>query len=295
MAAFTETERKVTIGWPNYGAEATFSGGSYESEFPLELAKETPLTDVARTTDDTNASTQFAMTFSRRRTVGAIAVGNHNLSVEGRVRYRVYNDESPRVLQHDSDWVDAWPAVFSSDELEWEDPNFWFGTPTAEDRARYTPTLIYLLPTPVIFGYQVTVEFDDGTNEDGYVQFGFAFVSNWWQPEQNVEDGFEFEVDDSASSTTQARDGSEYHDKQKRFRRVSMDFTRLQEQEAFNQLYLNMTDLGTTGPLLFVYHQEASVYSIQRQFLARMSRTSVLNARNKNEFQGRGVTFKEIL
>ena len=76
----------ITLGWNNRTDSGTLSGGSWQSTLPLSNLQTRQVQKVARTLDAAVASTQFLIDLGQARTIGALALVVHNISVTGEVR-----------------------------------------------------------------------------------------------------------------------------------------------------------------------------------------------------------------
>lgn len=287
----SDNDYKVTLAWPNLIGETTLSGGSYTAALPLSRAKSTPLARVSRSADLALSSTQFTAEFPRRRTISSFALCNHNLSVEAQIRIRVYNDVAQ--LQYDSDWLQVWPPVYNTLDLEWEDENYWFGTPTEEERSQFTPTFSHIFDD-VTQAFEVHVEIDDQTNADGFVQFGLVVFAQAWQPTININYEVEWDHDDQTGIRTADDKRSEYFDVGPKPRTVRMTFEALNEDEAFAEVYLKQRINGIHGQVLFVYERPQTIYSIQRTFVGRLESTNPIR-HPYPDIYGYSLNLREVL
>lgn len=96
-----------------------------------------------------------------------------------------------RDMVHDSDWFDFWPTVYSEESLEWEDDNWWTGKYLEDEIAGYRPTRPYILDT-VTLARMITIEIDDTSNPDDYVDIGLVELARGWQFEINPSVGAQF-------------------------------------------------------------------------------------------------------
>ena len=76
----------LLIGTLNRIDSTTLAGGSWQSTLPLANIKDRRLSKLARTSTAATADTQFTMDMGQARSVGAMALVAHNLSVNAKVR-----------------------------------------------------------------------------------------------------------------------------------------------------------------------------------------------------------------
>ena len=170
----------VVLGWPDYGLQATFSGGSWEAGLPLTQLNRALLAAVARSTDDTAANTVIDIDLGSIRNVGLIALCNHNLSPAATWRIRAYDDAGHVTETYDSTSMPVWIAFYSSLELEWEDDNFWTGGSSGSPG--FPNTAISLVPNQGHVQRYWRIELSDELNLAGYVQIGRVVMAKAYRP-----------------------------------------------------------------------------------------------------------------
>lgn len=79
---------KFLIGYPNRSDDGTLSGGSWEASLPLTNLQDRRLAKIARSTDATEANTQFENDLGELRWIRTVALANHNLGPSATIRVR---------------------------------------------------------------------------------------------------------------------------------------------------------------------------------------------------------------
>lgn len=280
-------QQKATLCWPNLIDKCTLVSSSSNHTRPIDRLQKRVLKDRAITTDTTFSITA---TLDKSRPLGVVALFSHNISVDGLWRVRVYDDVD--ALLEDSGWMDAWPAVFQSTELAWEDDNFWSGQASDEDRVRFTTQMIWFADRSW-YAKKVVIDIADDTNSDSYISIGRAFIADVFQPDYNISYGIRWAMVDSSSIET-ALDGTEYFDKIPQVRECTMAFDWLSETEAFSRLFRMRRDVGITEEVLFAQRLILDTYWLQRTMLCRASQADPVThpdvARHTH-----GLSLKEIL
>jgi hypothetical protein len=210
------------------------------------------------------------MALPRFRTIGVVALYSHNLSVDARWRVRLYYDAQGDNELWDSGWVQAWPSVYATSELNWEDPNFWTGVPFEDDRQDFTP-LATIWPSDPQVCRLVRIEIDDQNNPDGAVRIGRPFIANLWRPDFNASYGIqygheiatEFEVAGNPEQT-------EYADVKKPRRTVSFDLSHLNTHEGFRRGLALQRQQGIHGEVLYAEETQPSAIAFARTFVGRL-------------------------
>lgn len=271
---------KIALCYPNYAdrQDCTLSGGDWLSSLPLSNLKNRVLQKRARSKDTLPTSTKFDITLLSPQPVLCLTLAGHNLSVNARVKVVVYDDVLKNNIYYDSGWVDAWPQIFESDSLEWESDNFWLGTLSNDQRVDFTPLFVDLFSkaTFVPVAKYITVEIDDTTNPDGYVEIGRLFFSDVWQPTRNASLGLSFKHNTTTEIETTLSD-TEYFDVHRPRRSVSFNLDRIPLSDAFGRVFSLQRALGVHGEVLFAYTTEDVLYSYERRFLGRLQELDAIS------------------
>lgn len=260
------------IAYQNRVDEATLTGGDWETGLPLNNLKDRVLSKPARTKTAAVADTQFAVAFVRERPIRVVALCRHNLSIAARVRFTAYEDAGRTDKRYDSGWLDAWPPIYTPLNLEWRDPNFWSGRPTAEDLAGYPWNYIHILPSLVYQQYWL-IEIDDETNPAGYLEVARLFIANGWQPVQNMDLGAAIGYT-SRTGVAEAQDGAEYFDARTPYRTATFRISYMRPSEAMGDAFDMQRRTDIHREVLYVYDPTDTAHLVRRSFLGRLRELS---------------------
>ncbi len=184
------TQKNVTIGFPLH--DASLSGGDWTAARPLERALNPVLSDPSRSSGLATADTQFVASFDSSLPTGCVALCDHNLSLQARVRVELLNS-SDFVLE-DSGWKDAWPEVYGVYSLAWGDPSFMSLRPDPRELKQEIGTYVHLFAQNRLAS-KVRVSIDDTSNPDGFVDLGFVAFATANEltinPQYGATEGFE--------------------------------------------------------------------------------------------------------
>ncbi|ULQ45975.1 hypothetical protein JN531_012780 [Flagellatimonas centrodinii] len=186
----------------------------------------------------------------RTRRVGAIALSQHNMTTAAQWRVRLYSDDAHAEEVYDSGLIDVWPAIYSSLDLAWTDPNFWSGKMLEEDRALYPSKSVHICAGGNIFARSFRIDIVDDDNADGAIDLGGLLLAEAWQPGWNASFG------DSRglivnTRVARAGGGTKYYDVQQAEREVAFDYAHLSESEK-NRMNRLRVELGIHGELLYL-------------------------------------------
>jgi hypothetical protein len=275
-------KNRVTLGLQNEVASVTLTSGSWNASFPLTNLKTRFLPEIARSTNLLAASTKFNGVFSSYKTIGMVALANHNLSSAAKWRVRLYYDNGFATLMYDSGVMDVWPTVYLPDQLNWEDNNFWTGQLSDAERSQFTALATNIFEN--VLAQSFLIEIFDTTNSDGYVQVGRLILSEAWQPTYNMSYGVEFGYINN-STIDQAIDQTEYFNELTPRRTVRFSLKYLTEREAFNRVLLSQRKLGISGEVLFAYNLNITPQYYQRTFLSRYEKPNPILYPYLNKFE----------
>ena len=265
---------RCIIAYPNRFDEAALSSGSWLAALPLTNLQNRVLSKMARSSDDAVASTKFDIALTKGRAVRVVALINHNLSADGLYRIRGSTVSNFASTVYDSGWVSAWPAVYSTLTLEWEDDNWWSGVMLDEDKTGYTWTIVCVLSASAVGRYW-RVEFDDTTNADTYVQLGRVFISGQWQPVLNMNWGASLSWETDTKIET-AISGTEYFDRRSGYRVARFLLDGMTTDEGTGRAFEIDRRAGLDEEVFYIFDPDDTYNMIRRAFVGRLRQLSPL-------------------
>lgn len=248
---------------------ATMSGGSWLAGAPLANLQADPpqLSLRARSSNLLLASTKLHIDLGATNiAVRMIGVAVHNLSRDARFRFSGGTTSGGSQI-YTSGWLDAWPAVYLPEDLEWEDDNWWTGRISAEQADGYPAHGMHDTGANHLARYW-TIEIDDQTNPDGYVELGHLRLGQVWSPEHNFAPGagFGWEPRDVSDRSL---GGVTYSEERPPARVLRIVLRDLSEIEANGAMLDAQRRLGTRTPFWVVQDPDDTARALQRNFLAR--------------------------
>lgn len=248
----------------NYAEDATLSGGSYSS--PLTNLQDRDQDIVARTSDATNASTQFDVDLLSQQTIGGIALCNGNWSLDSTRRIQISNTADFSVILDDTGWGQFPGFVVDPSTLSADDPDVGDGVLRNTLLAEFPLNLIYILSTPVSARY-VRFLFDDTSNTDTFLQFGYLMIGRVFRPTINYGETNGFSVQpqsDVVESLGLKRTYFEYGIK----RTWQAAFPNLSTDETFRALTRMVVKSRDSRPVFVVPDPSDLLHLQNRSFLA---------------------------
>lgn len=258
----------IIIGWPNRVDTATITGGAWT--LPVANLKTDDVTQVARSTDLLEASTQFRVALDQVRPLRAFAVVNHNLSAAGQWRIKIGSAAGASDI-HDSGWVGAWSMTFD-DWIEWESATWWVGA-GLDEYLRAPFPMVYVLDDTAN-AQHIECLFRDAGNIDGWIQLGRLFVGPAIQPTYNMSYGLRDGITD-LSEIARSESGAVWAAPRRRLRDVSFVLDWLTDAEGA-YLHEMQRVLGMTGEVLYYPYPDEPGRSQQYGFLGRLMEMSAL-------------------
>lgn len=282
----------MLLGFPNRIDSATLSGGSWSAGLPLANLQNRIIGKVARTANVTLAATQFDINLGSSKSIRALALVNHNLTLAAQYRIRGSTVNTFASNVYDSGWTDVWPAVFPSASLEWEDDNWWSGKYTAEQISGYTAALINICPSNELAQYW-RVEINDTSNAIGYVQVGRVFIGAAWQPTVNMSVGATLGWE-TKTEAQEAIGGAEYFQRRTPYRVANLKIDVLSSDEAFANAFEIQRRAGIDQEVLFIHDPDDTVHALRRRFLGRLRQLSPIEY-PYSTFNSAAFEIKELL
>jgi hypothetical protein len=252
-------------------AGTVYSGGAWTVGLPLANIGNRQIGNVARSSNVLLASTQFQVALASAKLMRTVALIGHSFSLGAKVRIRLSTAPTSDYV-HDSGWLDAWPVVYDTSNLEWESENWWSGTYTETERAGYTWNFIDVLDQAVLARY-ITVEIDDQGNAAGFVQLGRVFAADAWQTAVNMTKGASIgweprtQVDETIS-------GAEYFNRRTPYRVARFNTDWMSIDEGYGNAFDLQRRVGIDKEVLFLYDPQDTIHALRRQFLGRLRQLS---------------------
>lgn len=260
-------EGAAVIGFPRWTTLASFSGGSWSGTYPLSNLGIEPLSKIARSTDATLANAQFVATLSSTKAIRALALARHNLSINAKIRIRLYRDAALTDIAYDSGWVDVWPVVYPYSALDWEDDNWWSGKYSAAEIAGYIWTRPFWLGN-VYLARAVKVEIDDTGNSDGYVEAGLFEIAQGYQlpinPDLGAQYGYRFRT-----VTQESLGGTKYHERRDKPRVFRGSVSFIDRDHALAKLFEQLRQHDLDTPFLWFPHPDEPMHWLRNVFIAK--------------------------
>lgn len=246
----------------------SLSGGSWNASFPLSNLLLEELAEVARSTNDATASTQFEIDLAVARTCRVFGLIAHNMSLDALVRVRASNVAGSFTLPlYDSGWVEAYGEVYPEGTLQQGHPAYRDRNMTLEDWSDPENRLPFwhVMPSLVHARYWL-VEVDDQLNPDGWVEIGYPWLS--WAFKSPIN----FSGADLGWVTTTKRvetdGGPDYYDERGQRREFRFTFSNMEADPAlvfmFDELQRKM---GISRRMAFIYNPNDTAHLRRRSML----------------------------
>lgn len=197
----------LTVGFNRWTTKLTLSGGSWSGSWPLNNSLVEPLRLVARSTDTSNASTQFTAQLDVARPVRLVGFVAHNARPFDQFRVVMWADAAKTIMLKDSGLQYFWPPIVAYGTVPYGDAHWYGGRPTAEDIAGFNPTRVWDFGAGIQNTKAIDVYiFTTAANPDGCFKLGMFEVSMGWQFKINLAYGLQYGIK-SRSVATQAYGG----------------------------------------------------------------------------------------
>lgn len=259
----------AVFGFDRWTEDFTFSGGSWSGTYPVTNLNVLPLSRVGRTADAATVSTQWTATYSSGANVQLLGFVNHNASIDGLFRIRLYSDTGLTSLLHDTGWLEFWPIVYPWGSLPYGHASFWTGKYSAREIAGYNATRpVWLSQSYTVKG--IRVEVDDTGNEDGYFQCGTFEIAEGYQLDINfvygAQYGFRFRTQEQ-----EALGGVKYFERRSKPRVFKGEVQYSGRDEVLSRAFEMLRRHDLNIPLLWVPNPDDTSHFLRNSYLARIT------------------------
>lgn len=167
------------LGYRNWAAGATLSGGSWLASRPLAHLQDIVLARVARTVDATTGSTVIVADLGAARAIRIMGLVGHNLTAAATQRWRGAASEAGLTSApgYDSGGVAVWRGTDTPDTNTGED-----GQPI------HRPVALQVAAADQSYRWW-RLDLADAANPAGYVEAGYLMLWQAWQPTRNFSYG----------------------------------------------------------------------------------------------------------
>lgn len=281
----------ITLAWPNnVDRFAISSPQEFISTLPLSNLHTPVYQQVARVS---GGEVSIDVSSAEYIPMSVVGIANHNLSAAAAVRIRVYYDEPKTILLYDSGNLPAWPALHQSTDLEWEEDALWLGTARDQDLTLYTPLFVHFMENSFT-GRVVSLDISDPDNSSGFIELGRLLVCRWWEPELNPQYGdVQLNYEEQTERST-ANDGTDFFYKKRKRRLANINFTNINEEDAYSRLFGMLRTQGIDGEIIFSYDRAPNTYYVQRTFVGRLQQLDALSQQDFGLHQSQ-VNLREVI
>lgn len=282
----------IQLSWRNYADTATLSAGSWVSTLPLTNMQRRPLSRVARSSDALTTSTKFRVQLSSAtQIVRKVLIWGHTISQTGRIKILAGTTAGASDIL-DSDWLDVWPAL-APEDLEWEDPNWWFGLLSSDDIEGYPIRFAYDCGDNIQAEYW-EIQIDDTSNAAGYIDIGRLWMGPFWQPAISYAPSASL-VWEPRSDAQTSRGGVKYFDEQASVRVFSFQLDAITDAEAFGSVLELQRIAGSAREVVVIPDADDTAYAYKRDILGVLRRIEPLVQTDIVDRQTAAFEIEELL
>lgn len=238
---------------------ATLSGGSWQVARSLSKLQDTLLSEKARSSDATAASSTILVDLGSAKAIRCLGVLSHNIQYTGTVRVRGYSDSGYTTLVTGADTTATyvWPQTLTEEQCA-DYPDSWIYCFSSSKTARYWK-----------------VEITDTTNVQGFIELGRLFIGEvYLAPDVTLSYGVGM-VYESRDNIIETIGGAIYSDSKQSRRIETGSFEALNTTSDSNKALIMQKILGKSGELLYIRDSSYSPEQmILYSFLATMRSVS---------------------
>ena len=278
--------------WDNKTDSSTLSGGFWEALLPLTNVQDKLLQKTARSEDVALTSTQFNCDTDPASSIQAIVLCNHNMSLTSLIRIRLSDDVYFATSDYDSGWVDVFESVYSPENVNWEDDNFWFGKLDQRSLSGYSVNYTHLM-TESYSNQYMRIEINDTGNSDGYVEFGRLITAPIFQFVKNAIYGATISWKDE-TIVSESIGGSAFHEQRQKRRNYSFSTDFMDVDEALESVFELQRNRGVSGEIFLIPDSDDVLNSFRTSFLGRFTKLEGITHRFFSKYKT-SYNIEEIL
>lgn len=197
------------LGFINLAETATLSGGDWLVSLPASNVQTRDFAEVARSTNDSAASTVIRLDHGSAKTARVVCIVGHNLSATATIAWT-------RGTTSGGSDVYAGAAV-----------NAWQITPSAFDGRQYDAWVV----ADATAARHDTISIADESNGDGYVEIGYLWVGDLWSTTYGPSNGLTHGLQDF-SGAERSDGGAFWSTRRRRIRNTTMVLEAVTPSEA---------------------------------------------------------------
>lgn len=273
--------------------KATLGGGEWSEALPLaNLLDETRfISRPARQLHPADpARSRIDVALPRDRTVNLVGLLFHTLSVEAEYRVTIAGPGgSLDAAVFSTGWKPVHGRMFPSQNLAWEEPNWWTGAARPEDLLLY-PQHLWVSLAPAVTASAIRIELKDPSA--AYFDIGGLWVCGAWSPQFNFDHGRELGLE-ARSVADEAPSGRVFHEDRANRRRLTVTWSMLDQNEAL-RLFDAGARAGARRPVILLPDVSDPVALMREAFPANFEKPPA--PRRGRRFENMiSATFKEII
>lgn len=276
----------------NLALTAVLGGGEWSADLPLANLKDEErfVSRPARQLHPNDAAkARIEATLERDRTINLVALLFHTLGVDAEYRLTIAGPGQSLAAGTVGDWTPVHGRMFPSENLAWEEANWWLGSPRPEDLLLY-PRHLWISLKPGVLASAIRLELRDPDAE--WFDVGGLWICGAWSPQFNFDHGRELGLD-PRSLSDETPSGRQLHEDRTGRRRLTLNWNMLSANEAL-RLFDAGARCGTKRPVLILPDVDDPVSLIREAFPATFEKPPAprLGRRFQNTI---AATFKEII
>lgn len=254
----------MALAYPNRcTTDVIASGGSWTVAAPVTNMLDPQITLVSRSSNALTASTKVNIDLGSARTLRCFALVNHNLSSAAQWRVSLGTTSGGTDVYAGS-WTDVWSLTLEAglSSLGIDDDQYQSkGFAAIQFLASYKTAR------------HLTIEVDDTTNPDGYVQWGRVFAAGAFIPRAAQIIGAISRGWIDLSTSARAESGTKSSTARRRIRQEAITIEAMTDTE-FDTVHEMQRHLGTVDEVFYVAHTSNASAMQRYSFLAQMEELS---------------------
>lgn len=264
--------QNALMAWVNSAIPATLSGGNWESTLHNVKERELSLTANSASLAETNLIINVDLLSNKPSRIWGIC--STNASRDAVIRIIASRNSDFSDIAFDTGFVNFYPAVYASADLEWADDAWWSGKYTDSELEGYKKSF-YLVREELSYARYMRIMFKDPTNPAGTFTIGRIFIGDYWQAEYNLDYGYSLQFN-SNSIIDKSLGQVLFADARPMTRVQRFTLSYMSDAEAFTKALEVVRKSDIFNEVIFIPNKDDTLNFFRTAMLARFVQLSAL-------------------
>lgn len=269
----TNTTNNIALLFPNRATEdVTITGGSWLASAPVTNVATAQPTETARSTNAATSSTKILIDLGQTRVLRGFALSNTNIDADGQWRILLGTSSGGSQVT-----TSAWTDCF---HLGYRTALAAIGVEPNDSSVPDDDIILFL--DAYYSARYITIEIDNTTNADGWIEIGKVFAGGAFIPDENVSYGIR-SLRPSQSTVSKADSGAQwrYRRRQLKSEQLMLEWLNASEEKIVDEM---RRQIDITDECLYIADRGDEEYTQRKGFIGLMREMTDIERPRVNTF-----------